>query len=162
MNLLRASGLISILALTSCTGTFSKSPSYIGERTPFHLSECFEHGLDCDRQAFTPTSIVGLLGNPDQFSEIAVTVEGFVAYDIHGSWLFISSEHCKNFMSEYAIKLGGGDIEGFGEFIYSLRHCSPIQVSGRYFPTKERTPEPNVLVYRDSPGVMIVTYAEEW
>ncbi len=131
--------------------------SEFGKRMMMSEEECQEVAY-CPESTI-PASIVGLLGCPDCWKDKSIKVYGWISYDLHGSTLHMSSEHCEEHLTEYGIGVRLKLIKDSESFLASKEPCQLAEVQGIYRPTDNREPKPGVLKYRDLwPGIVDAEY----
>ena len=128
-----------------------------GEEMIFDDSDCGEGAICGTRSAF-PTSIVALLGSPESWNEKSVSVVGYIQYDLHGTLLFMSSEHCSAGHVQYSIQTFIDHFGGLEEKLYESKSCTEARVEGIYYPDLDREFEPETITIRQRPGYINVEY----
>jgi hypothetical protein len=105
--------------------------------------------------ASVPTSIVALLGNPEKWGEKIVSVEGVLRSDFHGVILFLSSEYCQRFSSQYGVQIALENVSPKLSWEQlPTNECKFSEVQGEFINTPASEPEPNTITFRQRPGVI--------
>jgi hypothetical protein len=93
------------------------------------------------------TSLSALLGSPADWDGKSVTVSGFVHSEVHGVFLFPTSEHCERFMSGYAIGVVLDEMKPAVSWTSLPRKdCLLATVSGVFVSTPIEPPDEKVIV----------------
>jgi hypothetical protein len=93
------------------------------------------------------TSLIALLGSPADWNGKSVSVIGFVHSEIHGVFLFSTSEHCERFMSGYAIGVVLDEMKPEVSWTALPRKdCLLATVSGVFVSTPVAPPNENAIV----------------
>jgi hypothetical protein len=136
-----------ILALSCITS--------LGVAAEFGKPITFSNG----NSATTPSSVVALLGNPKRWDGKAVSVVGFIGTDLHGVFLFMSSELCKAWATEYAVLVKLDTITPPTQYTdLPETPCALASVEGHFFEMPREKPKPNVFIIRDLPAWIEAKY----
>ena len=105
--------------------------------------------------ATIPTSTVALLGSPESWDGKLVSVSGFLRSDLHGVILFLSSEYCQRFSSQYGVQIALENINPKVSWEQlPTEECAYSLVQGVFMSTPASKPEPNTIVIRQRPGII--------
>ena len=137
--------LCSAAIICGCSSTkMSTEPLEFGEPVRF------ESGVS----ATYPTSIAALLGDPANWDGKPVSVEGVIRPDLHGIYLYMTTENCEELSSYTGVQIYVDEIVPAIDWSSLPTGCTYAWIEGVFVSTPSDPPEPDVVVIRGRPGLI--------
>ena len=105
-----------------------------------------------------PASLMALIGQPAEFRDKLVRVEGYLLADWEGSFLYLTQDQCKRMTLMDGLGLVFSDQTAPNWKALESPICRLVLVEGYYRPLSPAEPSPDTVVLSTAHGAIEVTY----